>query len=330
MDELNYYDLENIIRKCVSGEIDMHEPLEVINKLKNQRTEISILKHFLILCKTDKKSLIHILSALRYQIKQHILGLLNENIFIRHYIQHIIHEWSLDITPTDLFMDGLDQCNYTEGDDLVDYENLVTEKKCIQEGGTKLNLSEEALKERQVSYTPMTRDYATQIQEKIKGLNTECHSCIDRVKQHTSSTMERYTMLDPKHRDILIDLSTKSKSIYLEFSNRIKQEESSVLSTFMNEVNDLDIPDDIHTIFLNYVITLNMIKKEMNYITHSFKGLLIELQPKMSILDKFMDGSNELDALVVDDTSNIDDTSNVDNTSKVDNSNSSMFGFSFY
>ena len=37
MDQLNYYDLENILSKCVSGEIDMHEPIEVTNKLKNQK-----------------------------------------------------------------------------------------------------------------------------------------------------------------------------------------------------------------------------------------------------------------------------------------------------
>ena len=41
-----------------------------------------------------------------------------------------------------------------------------------------------------------------------------------------------------------------------------------------------------------------MIKKEMNFITHSFKGLLTDIQPKMVILTKFMDGLNELEGLV--------------------------------
>ena len=128
MDQLNYYDLENIISKCVSGEIDMHEPIEVTNKLKNQRTEMSILKHLLILCQSDKKSLIHILSVLRYKIKSHLLELINDSAFIRHYIQNVIHEWSLHVSPVDLFKDGLDQCGYQEGDDLYDYEQLIHEK----------------------------------------------------------------------------------------------------------------------------------------------------------------------------------------------------------
>ena len=38
----------------------------------------------------------------------------------------------------------------------------------------------------------------------------------------------------------------------------------------------------------------------MNFITHSFKGLLTDIQPKMVVLTKFMDGLNELEGLVED------------------------------
>ena len=40
MEELNYYDLENIMKHCVEGNIDMHEPIEVTNKLRNKKVEI--------------------------------------------------------------------------------------------------------------------------------------------------------------------------------------------------------------------------------------------------------------------------------------------------
>jgi len=300
MDQLNYYDLENILSKCVSGEIDMHEPIEVTNKLKNQKTEMSVLKHLLVLCQSDKKSLIHILSTLRYQIKNRLLELINDNAFIRHYIQNVIHEWSLDIGPVDLFSDGLDQCGYSEGDDLFDYDQLVLERRNIQEGGYNLKTLEEGLKKRQQEYKPMTSEYAELIQDKVRDLHTNCNECMGRVKQHSAETMDKYRMLDPRHKDILIDLSSKSKSTYLEYSNRIKDEESSAFATFLNEKHDLDIPDNIHTIFLNYLITLNMIKKEMNFITHSFKGLLSDIQPKMVVVTKFMDGLNELEGMIED------------------------------
>ena len=300
MEQLNYYDLQNIINKCSSGEIDMHEPIEVTNKLKNQKTEMSILKHLLVLCKSDKKSLIHILSILRCKIKENLLYLINDNAFIRHYIQNVINEWTLDIAPVDLFSDGLDQCGYSEGDDLFDYEQLVLERRNIQEGGYRLKVIEEGIKKRQQEYKPMTREYAETVQESIRDLHNKCYSCMGRVKQHSVDTSEKYKMLDPRHKDILIDLSSKSKSTYLEYSNRIKDEESSVFSTFLNEKHDLDIPDNIHTIFLNYLITLNMIKKEINFINHSFKGLLSDIQPKMVVVTKFMDGLNELEDLIED------------------------------
>jgi hypothetical protein len=297
MDQLNYYDLENIINKCVSGDIDMHEPIEVANKLKNQKTEMSVLKHLLILCQSDKKSLIHILSVLRYQIKNKLLELINDNAFIRHYIQNVIHEWTLDISPVDLFTDGLNQCNYSEGDDLMDYSQFIHEKKCSQDGGHKLKILEDGLKTRQAEYKPMTSEFAGLIQGKVRDLHTECYDCMGRIKSHTADSMTKSKMIDPKHKDIIIDLSCKAKATYLEYSNRLK-EDSSAFSTFLSEKQDLDIPDNIHTIFLNYLITLNMIKKEMNFITHSFKGLLTGIQPKMVVLTKFMDGLNELDGLV--------------------------------
>jgi len=303
MDQLNYYDLDNILSKCVSGEIDMHEPIEVTNKLKNQRTEMSVLKHLLILCQSDKKSLIHILSVLRYQIKSQLLELIDDNAFIRHYIQNVIQEWTLDVTPVDLFKDGLDQCGYQEGGDLYDYGQLINEKKCSQEGVHKLKVLEDGLKTRQAEYKPMTREFADLIQGKVRDLHTECDGCMGRIKTQTSETMEKGKMLDPKHKDIIIDLSCKTKATYLEYSDRLK-EDSSAFSTFLSEKQDLDIPDNIHTIFLNYLITLNMIKKEMNFITHSFKGLLTDIQPKMVVLNKFMDGLNELDDMNIEEPVN--------------------------
>ena len=54
-EELNYYDLDALFNKCVSGELDIHQPLEVSNKLKNRRHEISFLHHLLNL-----SSLVHI------------------------------------------------------------------------------------------------------------------------------------------------------------------------------------------------------------------------------------------------------------------------------
>ena len=129
MNQLNYHALEYILDNCVSGKIDMHEPIEVTNKLKNQKTDVPLLKHLLLLCRSDKKSLIHILSVLRYRIKNHLLELIDDNAFIRHYVQNVIHEWNLDVTPVDLFKDGLDQFDIDEDEVINNYNTIRLELK---------------------------------------------------------------------------------------------------------------------------------------------------------------------------------------------------------
>ena len=318
MEELNYYDLENIIKHCVEGNIDMHEPIEVTNKLRNKKVEISLLKHFLIVCKSDKTTLIHILSQLRYELKLMLLKLVQSNQYVNQYIQNVINEWSLKITPEELLQDGLDQCNYREGDDLIDYETYLKEKLNIQEGGTKIITLQDAIKQRQEQHKQMTREYADQIQEKIKNIHSECSDCVGRVKHNINEVTSKHQLLDPKHRDILLDLSTKSKSAYLEFLHKQK---STPLTVFMSELQDLDIPDNIHTIFLNYVITLNMIKKELYFVSNSYKHLLRQMNPHMESVTEFMDGSNPLDILVVDEPRELP---------KTEPTSGSLLGFSFF
>lgn len=290
MDQLNYFQLDDIIELCVLGDIDMHEPIEITNKFKNQRIEISLLKHFLILCKTQQVSLIHILSRLRCQIREYLLGLIEDNSFIRHYIQNVIQEWRLSCTPEDLFQDGLDQCNYSEGSDLFDYSQLQTEQTCSQEGGHRLKVIERGLDTRQKENIPMTVEYATQIKDKLKDLQTECLGCMDRVKSHSLDIKDKYRMVQPEHLDVLLDLAGKSKPTYLEYSNQFKQEDNPVFAAFLNDTHDLNIPDNIHTVFLNYVLTITMIKKEMNYINYSFKSIMGTMKPNIVVLSKLLDG----------------------------------------
>tara|TARA_B100000900_G_scaffold406204_1_gene416910 strand:+ start:158 stop:1180 length:1023 start_codon:yes stop_codon:yes gene_type:complete len=294
MEQLNYFQLDDIIQLCVTGDIDMHEPIEITNKFKNQRVEISLLKHFLILCKQQQIPLIHILSRLRCQLREHLLQLIRDNAFIRHYTQNVIEEWRLDCPPEELFQDGLEQCNYSEGSDLFDYSLLTNEQKKSQEGGHRLLVIERGLESRQSENLPVTLEFADQIRGKIKDLHADCVGCVDRVKQHSSDLMSKFRMIDPEHLAVITDLASKSKPTYLEYSNQFKQDDNPIFASFLNDTHDLNIPENIHTIYLNYLITLNMIKKEINYMNHSFKHILKQMNPNLVVLTKFMDGFNEL------------------------------------
>ena len=67
---------------------------------------------------------------LRYRIKGRLLQLINENAFIRHYVQNIIYEWSSDISAVDIFVDGLGELEefpVDESENLFRYDKLIDE-----------------------------------------------------------------------------------------------------------------------------------------------------------------------------------------------------------
>ena len=300
MDSLRYYDLDNILEHCASGRIDMHEPIEVSNQSNTMRTEMTVLKHLVILSKSEKISLIHILSRLRCLIKEKLLSLITDYAFVSHYIDNVLKEWRLELSPTEILNDGLASCDYSQGD-LFDYDEFLKELECSQKGGASLDSVEKTLKNRQDKHVPLTPEYANQMKHKLSDIHSECTNCVERVKSHSIDAMTKYKAMDPHHLQVLIDLSFKPKSAYLEFSNQFRNE-NETFALFLTEANNLDIPDNIHTIFLNYLITLNMIKKEMNYINNSLKQIVIYMNPKLDTLDKLVKAFTKIDSTEVVDT----------------------------
>jgi len=291
---MKYYGLDIIIEHCTTGQIDMHEPIEVSNQYQTMKTQMTILKHFVILSKSEKIPLIYILSRLRCSIKLKLQQLISNNAFVRHYIENLIDEWRLDISVSELLKDGLGNCDYIEGDTIFNYQDFVDELKISQSGGAQLDEIEQILKERQETYKPMTPEYSKQMKSKLSDLHNDSISCVDRVKQHSITISSKYKAMEPHHLQLLIDLSYKPKSAYLEFCNQFK-DSNQTFALFLSDSNNIEIPDNIHTIFLNYLITVNMIKKELNYINYSLKEIIIFMDPKLDILQKLVNSFTYID-----------------------------------
>jgi len=290
MEDLNYYDLDALVNKCVEGELDIHKPLEITNKLRNKRHEVSFLHHLLVQCKTLQRPLIVILSILRHRIKGRLLQLINDNAFIRHYIQSIIYEWSLDISPADIFVDGLstlDEFMLDGEENLFDYDKLIGEKKACQRAGGLLITLEKDIGENQFRHVPFNRAYSSDIEDRMRDIHTQCYDCMSRVRQNIQEVDTKYSSLEPKHIEVLLDMSTKCRSEYLEHSAR--NDESSI-AVLIADKNGVDIPENIHTIFLNYILVLNMIQKEMKYILTNFQKLMEDVQSKTLVMSRYMDG----------------------------------------
>ena len=125
--------------------------------------------------------------------------------------------------------------------------------------------------------------------------------------------MNVITNLEPDYNYLLTDLSTKSKKMYMEYIKE-QNKNSSIFDSLITNKNDSDIPDNINTIFLNYILIINMIKKELHYIITIYKSLLIKLNEKFNILNKLKESLSIKDNVntikkeeLIDDEDHIED-----------------------
>ena len=83
---------------------------------------------------------------------------------------------------------------------------------------------------------------------------------------------------------------------------------STIFSRLLNTSSDQDIPKHINTIFLNYIMIINMLKKEYHFIITTLKTINKNLEQKYISLDGLMKGLN-LKNQSVDEIETLDDIS---------------------
>ena len=76
----------------------------------------------------------------------------------------------------------------------------------------------------------------------------------------------------------------------MEFIKVQAQENVSIFESLITNKNDSDIPDNVNTIFLNYILIINMIKKELHYIITIYQSILEKLDNKFNMLNKLKEG----------------------------------------
>ena len=83
-----------------------------------------------------------------------------------------------------------------------------------------------------------------------------------------------------------MDLAMKFKPQYL--SNYHMETNKSSISNFLTSTNGESIPDTIHIIFLNYLLCVNMIHKEFDFLVNSFETLLDDMKDKHTLTDNYL------------------------------------------
>ena len=83
----------------------------------------------------------------------------------------------------------------------------------------------------------------------------------------------------------------KNKANYLEKVDEIHNN-TSVFGRLLNTSTDNDIPQNINIIFLNYILVINMLKKEYHYIITMLKTINKDLDNRHTSLDGLVKGLN--------------------------------------
>jgi len=268
MNNLKYFNKNDLIKKCSEGNINIHNDIKLKNKVQNTLHYITFLEHLLHLCTSNNLNLLELLFEIKEKIENNIKNNIN-NQYFSEYIGKSIEEWNLEIEPDDIFN------NYNE---TYNYENFVENNKNYNELLFNINGFENIIQKKD-------NQFDDDIKDSILIILINCNESIDSLKVELKKVIKVITKIEPEYSYLLTDLSTKSKKMYMEF---IKNNDSnvSIFESLITNKNDVDIPDNINTIFLNYILIINMIKKELHYIITIYESILEKLNNKFTMLNK--------------------------------------------
>jgi len=274
-DSLKYYTTDEFLNYYVKGDKNIHDMLS-LNDLRHTKTyHVSFLHHILHLCKSTNTNLLTMLNRLKSMIENFIQRLIKENFYIRSYIENMIREWSLILEAEDIF----DSMNMD-----FDYGDFVDQNKIYNEllGGMK-----------GLEHGIQKREYVLDgdLKDTMILLHTNCKDCKEKILYHIQKLVTIISELEPTYNYLLIDLSMKNKANYLEKVDEIN-DNSSIFGRLLNTSTDNDIPQNINIIFLNYILVINMLKKEYHYIITMLKTINKDLDSRHVSLDGLVKGLN--------------------------------------
>ena len=274
-DSLKYYTTDEFLNYYVKGEKNIQDMLS-LDDMKHTRTyHVSFLHHILHLCKSNNTNLLTMLNRLKSMIEIFIQRLIRENFYIKSYIENMIKEWSLILDADDIFETMNTEFNY---DDFIDQNKIYNELL----GGMK------GL-ERNIQNKEYVLD--GELKDTMLLLHTNCKDCKEKILYHIQNLITIISEIEPTYNYLLIDLSMKNKANYLEKVDEINSN-SSVFGRLLNTSTDNDIPKNINAIFLNYILIINMLKKEYHYIITMLKTINKNLDNKHQSLDGLVKGLN--------------------------------------
>ena len=272
------------IKKILLGDLSIHDPI-LVRITNSTSEELPFMEYLMKYKNINNNNLLESLNSITNLFRRKFHSLHNNNNNIKELFDNVKSEWFLEEEDVlDVFKSSLTE-NF-----FGDYE------KCKLEYNKACNLCDELIevdqKESNIPIESILRNELP-INRKASGMLFLCNDIykfIDQFRKILEKILDEYKTL--KH-SLLIDLSTRLKSSY----------------------NCNNIPNNIHTIFMNYIIINNFIYKELTKIHHQTIGYLNKIMENCENMKGISENHNELANINFMDylTSNDNDNDNYDN-----------------
>jgi hypothetical protein len=235
-----FLELKLLVREVIEGKIQINKPIIITNSDRTNIEELSFLSHVLKYNNVKKDTMFVFLNEILDVFNKQMSKLMG-NSNVQKYIDNVKNEWDdlSDILFKEIFKE--DQVKLIES--LI--ENINELCKRFKE----INISVES---NNVTDIVEEEDIVDRMDTFVKSLKE-----FNKNTEEISSELDRYEgNLNKLNTCLLLDLSMKNKELYLEF-NDISE--------------DKNIPVNIQNIFLNYLLILNLIKKQIVYYKNTVK-----------------------------------------------------------
>jgi len=235
-----FLELKLLVKEMIEGKIQINKPLVITSSDRTKSEELSFLSHVLKYNGVKKETMFVFLNEI-LEVFNREMNKLMRNRNVQRYIDGIKGEWDdlSDILFKDLF-----------SEDQVKLMESVLE-----------NINELCRRFKEINITVESNNVTDVVEE--ADLVDRMDTFVKSIKEFNENTEEIMEQLDRYEGNlnklntcVLLDLSMKNKKLYLEF-NGITEDRS--------------IPENIHNVFLNYLLILNLIKKQIIYYKKTVK-----------------------------------------------------------
>lgn len=235
-----FLELKLLVKEMIEGKIQINKPLVITSSDRTKSEELSFLSHVLKYNGVKKETMFVFLNEV-LEVFNKEMNKLMRNRNVQRYIDSIKGEWDdlSDILFKDLFSE--DQVKLMESV----LENINELCRRFKE----INTSVESNNVTDVVEEDDLVDRMDTFVKSIKEFNENTEEIMEQLDRYEGN-------LNKLNTCVLLDLSMKNKELYLEFNGTTE---------------DRSIPENIQNVFLNYLLILNLIKKQIVYYKKTVK-----------------------------------------------------------